>query len=237
MHILLVAATKMEIEPLVAQLKLQQQIIPSRLTRYDFKNHSIDILISGVGMMPTAYWLGKVLSSGNYDFAMNCGVAGSFSNALTLGEVVNVNHDYCIEVGAEDDDHFLPLDVLQLIDSKDFPNTANGIKNTYDFENPALLAVKKVTGITVNTVHGNTESIKRDVALYYSIHGRMPDVESMEGAAFLYACILEKIPCVQLRAISNYVELRNTENWNMEIAITNLNTKVMEVMNEYADEN
>ncbi len=237
MHILIVSATKREIEPVVAKMNLEQQIIGSRLTRYNFLNHSVDILITGVGLMPSAFWLGKILSNGNYDFAINCGVAGSFSNALTLGEVVNVTEDYLIEMGAENDAQFIPLDALQLIDPKDFPNSAVGVKSTYDFENPALANIKKVNGITVNKVHGNTTSIHRDMALYHSVHGKPVVTESMEGAAFLFACIHEKVPCVQLRAISNYVEKRNTENWRMEVAIKNSCDKVLEVMSSYADEN
>lgn len=237
MHILLVSATKKEIEASIVQMTVEQQIIPSRLTRYSFLNHSIDVLITGVGILPTAFWLGKTLSNGNYDLAINCGVAGSFSNSLALGEVVNITEDYLIEAGAEDENNFISLEGLDLLDAKDFPNTASGIKSTYDFENPALTSIKKVNGITVNKVHGNTTSIHRDMALYHSVHGKPVVTESMEGAAFMFACINEKIPCVQLRAISNYVEKRNTANWKMDLAITNINTKVLELMNSYADEN
>jgi len=237
MHILIVGATRKEIEPLVARLNQEQHIIPSRLTRYSFLNHSVDVLITGVGLMPTAFWLGKILSNGNYDFAINIGLAGSFSNELTLGEVVNVTEDYLIELGAENDAQFIPIDVLKLIESNDFPYTAQGVKSTYDFENPALTNIKKVNGITVNKVHGSTNSIHRDMALYHSVHGKPVVTESMEGAAFLFACIQEKVPCVQLRAISNYVEKRNMENWSLDVVIKNSCDKVIEVMGSYADEN
>ena len=237
MHILLVSATIKEIEPVIGKMKVEQQIISSRLTRYTFLNHSVDVLITGVGILPTAFWLGKILSNGNYDFAINCGVAGSFSNSLTLGEVVNVTEDYLIESGAENESSFISIAALDLLDTKDFPTTVTGIKSTYDFENPTLSGIKKVNGITVNKVHGNTSSIHRDMALYHSVHGKPVVTESMEGAAFLHACIHEKIPCVQLRAISNYVERRNTGNWKLDSAIKNSNEKVLEVMRSYADEN
>ncbi len=237
MHILLVSATKKEIEPILAKMEEEQHILASRLTRYNFLNHSVDVLITGVGMVATAFWMGKIVSNGNYDFILNCGLAGSFNNSLLLGEVVNVTEDYFIEMGAETENNFIPLADLGFLDEKDLPNTAKGISCKYDFENPALTSIKKVNGITVNKVHGTTASIHRDIALYHSIHGKPAITESMEGAAFLYACLSEKTPCVQLRAISNYVEQRNTANWNSELAIKNLNTKVLEVMNSYADEN
>jgi futalosine hydrolase len=55
-------------------------------------------------------------------------------------------------------------------------------------------------------------------------------VESMEGAAFMFACEIEDIPYVQIRAISNYVEKRNKEGWNIPLAIENLNRKIMEII-------
>ena len=85
-------------------------------------------------------------------------------------------------------------------------------------QNSALTdELRKVTGITVNTVHGNTESIE---AIQERIN---PTVESMEGAAFFYACEEAQVPAIQIRAISNYVEKRSRENWNVPLAVKNLN--------------
>jgi len=77
--------------------------------------------------------------------------------------------------------------------------------------------LKKVKGITVNTVHGNDVSIEKVKQLYH------PVVESMEGAAFFAACTGTKGNSVQIRAISNYVEKRDKEKWQMPLAIKNLN--------------
>jgi futalosine hydrolase len=45
----------------------------------------------------------------------------------------------------------------------------------------------------------------------------------MEGAAFFYACEEANVDGLQVRAISNYVEKRNKENWNLALAVKNLN--------------
>jgi len=55
-------------------------------------------------------------------------------------------------------------------------------------------------------------------------------VESMEGAAFFMACEQFEIPCIQIRAISNKVEKRNTANWDLSLAIKNLNNKVEKII-------
>jgi len=60
-------------------------------------------------------------------------------------------------------------------------------------------------------VHGNEDSIA-------AIRRRQkPQIESMEGAAFMYACIIHKVPFAQVRAVSNVVERRNRAAWNIPL--------------------
>jgi futalosine hydrolase len=50
----------------------------------------------------------------------------------------------------------------------------------------------------------------------------------MEGIAFHYACKQAKIPFLQIRAISNYVTPRNKSEWEIPLAIQNLNQYLIE---------
>ena len=206
MNILLVAATAFEIEPLARHLD-EHGI-----------NNSVNKLITGVGMTATAYALGRELAMDKYDLAINAGVAGAFDRSLKIGEVLNVRLDNFMELGAEDGDNFLSLDELGL--------GKCGIKPSYPYENTFLNSLKTVRAITVNKVHGNDESI------YSTVSRLNPDVESMEGAAFFYACNELNLPCLQLRTISNYVERRNRESWNMALAINNLNSFLIDFLNQ-----
>jgi futalosine hydrolase len=52
----------------------------------------------------------------------------------------------------------------------------------------------------------------------------------MEGAAFMFACDQERIPYLQVRAVSNLVEKRNRDRWNIPLAIENLNKKIIEFL-------
>jgi futalosine hydrolase len=54
----------------------------------------------------------------------------------------------------------------------------------------------------------------------------------MGGAAFFYACRELKVPGVQIRAVSNYVEKRNRDNWQIGLAVKNLNTFAVELIRE-----
>lgn len=219
MKILLVAATPFEIQPLTNHLgaffNSQNKCIGSR-----YKNLDVDLLVSGIGMAATAYYTGKQLNS-DYNLAINAGICGSFNNNLPIGTVVNVIEDCFSELGAEDGDNFLSLKELNLEGSTKIFNTK--IK----YSNSIMELLPKVNGITVNTVHGNESSIEKTVRKFH------PIVESMEGAAFMLACEAENIPYIQLRAVSNYVERRNKENWNIPLAIKVLNEKIIEILNSF----
>jgi futalosine hydrolase len=205
MNILIVAATKREIEPLLNKLK-----------GLKFKP---DVLITGVGMVATTFMLTKTLSAKKYDAAINLGICGSFNRSLKIGEVVTIIEDIFSELGAEDGDSFLKLQDMDFADKKDV-----FLKPAKKFSAPALRKFKKVKGITVNTVHGNKKSISKVVTLYN------PDVESMEGAAFFYVCNQFKIPAIQLRAVSNYVERRNMKNWDITLAVEKLNDTALVIL-------
>jgi futalosine hydrolase len=82
-----------------------------------------------------------------------------------------------------------------------------------------------VKAITVNTVHGKDESIQRVIKKFH------PDIESMEGAAFFYVCMMEKIPCIQLRSISNRIERRNRADWDILLSLSNLNEVLSQFFN------
>lgn len=195
MKLLIVAATKAEIAPIYKHFNLPDH--------HFVQQPAFDILITGVGMTATAFALGKHLNN-TYQLVVNVGIAGSFDKQLDLGSLVNIYEDIFAELGAEDHDDFISLKELGFGDITYHAN--------YDLPN-----LPKVKGITVNKVHGNTESIKT------IIKRLAPQTESMEGAAVLYACHLNDIPCVQVRSISNYVEPRAKENWKIGLAIKNLN--------------
>lgn len=205
MRILIVAATLFEVESF--KLIVESQTQNSRLP-------TIDFLINGAGMVATAFALGKHLATNQYDLAINLGIAGSFDRSVALGDVVEVTEDTLAELGAEDDEDFITIDKLGFGESS--------FKSTYEL--PAHFNLKKTNAITVNTVHGNETSISK---LSSRINAQ---IESMEGAAFFYACRQMGMPCIQIRAVSNYVEKRNRDGWQIGLAIKNLNTFASELV-------
>lgn len=203
MKILIVAATYAEIAPFLSTLSITG--IPDEPV--NFNHHELSFAISGVGMVSMAYALGKAFAKQKYDLAINVGIAGSFSKKIKIGQLVEIKEDIFSELGAEDDEEFITLEEMQLGD----------IFYSSSFRNDGTADLQKVKGITVNKVHGNEESIENVMEMF------TPKVESMEGAAFFYACEEAEIPSLQVRTISNYVEKRNRSNWDIPLAVKNIN--------------
>ena len=222
---LIVAATAAEIDPLLAALK-QSSNSDGRLRSYGRANHEIDVLTTGVGMVATAAWSSHVLAMREYDVALNLGVCGSFDPDIRAGAVVHVISEELPEMGAEDDAAFLTLHDLRLLARDEFPFSDGRLMNAEPPSLAALHQLPRVRGITVNTVHGRESSIAE-------VRQRcQPQVETMEGAAFMYACLIRGTPFAEIRAVSNVVEKRNRPGWKLGEAIDNLNGAALRIIDQ-----
>ncbi|WP_342646735.1 futalosine hydrolase [Mucilaginibacter sp. CSA2-8R] len=222
MKILVVAATLPEIEPLISACGLPV-VQPSGTSKSNInaplQSSPCTVLITGVGMVATAFALGNHLATHRYDLATNLGIAGSFDRSIALGDVTEITQDTFTELGAEDDNRFITLDDLG------FGKTTYATPARLSDYSPTL-ALTQAIGATVNTVHGEENSIA-------VLQSRIaPQIESMEGAAFFYACQQAGVPALQIRAVSNYVEKRNREAWKIGLAVKNLNNFAINLLQE-----
>ncbi|PBQ32487.1 futalosine hydrolase [Sphingobacteriaceae bacterium] len=200
--ILIVGATQPEISPTIKYV-----LDVSKSEEEDLENLEVSFILTGVGMVNTAFTMGKLFGH-KFDVVINAGVAGSYVNHK-IGTVVNVTTDCFSELGAEDGDDFISILEMGLGDQN--------VEVSDLFKNTLTDKLEIVSGITVNTVNGNEKKIEQ-IKAYIS-----PHVETMEGAAFIQCANALKWKAIQLRAISNQVEKRNKANWNMPLAIKNLN--------------
>ena len=223
MRVLVVSATDLEVAPVVASLR-QMSDADARTRSYTCAGHQIDLLTTGVGMVAAAVWCARALSRRQYDLALNLGVCGSFDPSLEPGTVVHVVSDRIAELGAEDGDAFLTIQDLHLLGDDEFPFAGGQLANLNPPANVTLSRLPAVTGITVNTAHGSERTIA-------AVTGRFqPQVESMEGAAFMYACLIHGLPFAQVRSVSNIVERRNREAWRIATAIDALGRTALGIL-------
>jgi futalosine hydrolase len=215
MRIALVAATRQEITPLTEYLT----------ERVYLKNHHrFSIIITGVGIINAVYVLTKRFMAEKPDLAIQAGIAGGLHPIYSPGNVLAVKDEMIADMGVTENDQWMDVFDLQLVDGARFPFNNRKLINPHK----TLLAkthLQAVCGITVNEITTHPEKILQIIEKYSAV------TESMEGAAFHYVCLQEGIPFVQMRAISNFIGERNKDNWKMQEAIQNLNNEVIGLIN------
>lgn len=219
MNILLVAATKLELKNVISFFHFKYDT-----SSFTTEGINVEILFTGVGMVATAFALGQKFATKKYDFVINAGIAGTFNKNFTLGDVVWVKQDIFADLGAENDSQFLSIDDLGFGQALTLPI----IDKNNNLISKWLDRLKPANAITVNKVSGNFKNIQK------TIHRLNPDIETMEGAAFYYACQQSQTPCVQVRGISNFIEKRNTDNWDVRTAVSGVNASLIRFFKSFA---
>jgi futalosine hydrolase len=216
--ILYVTATAAESAPL---RKLRESdSVPEAL-----RNHSISFLVTGVGSMATAWSLQNwINANGKPDLAINAGIAGSYCDNISTGDVVMPVSDCFADSGIEDGEDFLTLFESGLSDADEFPFKNGVLYADEAYTDRFKHIVKPVRAITVNTATGSEHSRIRLMKKFN------PDIETMEGATFFYICCRENIPFLAIRAISNKVEMRDIKKWNISLALNNMTEKIKEIL-------
>ncbi len=212
MHCLLAAATAAEIEPFLAHYRDSQKTA--------FIDFTIDVLITGVGLTATTYQLGRYMRLRKPDLAIQAGIAGCFDTSATLGNVYVINKDAIADEGVTENGELKTVFDLKLQPASRSPYKNGWLVNPYT---PMLKRskLKRATAVSVNQVTTNKKTIEQ-----YR-HKFKPLVESMEGAAFHYCCLMEAVPFMQLRATSNYMGERNKKKWLLKDSIGNLNNELI----------
>ena len=181
----------------------------------------VQLLITGAGLTATSCWVTKITSLFNYSLAINAGIAGCFDSKLSIGSVVYVTTDTIADMGSEEPlIGFKPISQMPFFNANAFP-----YQQGYIYQNPPqhntilqthLSQLPQASGITVNCVTGKKTTLRQRRQLFN------PDIETMEGAAFFYACHLTQTPCIAIRAISNRAGDRKYTNWDLPLAVEKL---------------
>jgi futalosine hydrolase len=212
-HCLVIAATAIEISPLLKKLKEDTTFQPA---------YNLDVLITGIGLTATTYHLTRYLSLKRPDLIIQAGVGGCFNRDIPLGSVLAVKKEALADQSVIELNQLKTLFDLKLVPENQHPFHKGWLVNRGDLLKQVRL--KKVTGISVNEITTARSKVK-----FYEEHFS-PVVESMEGAALHYVALMEQIPFLQLRAVSNYIAERNKSRWNMKESIANLNHELLKLL-------
>lgn len=207
MNVLVSAATEFELELFIEE------------------NKAYDVLITGIGVPATIFHLTKRLCQKNYDLVIQAGIAGTFSGGIKKGKVVLVNKDCFADVGIYEKGNFNTLFDAGFINKNEFPFTDGWLVNQHEYLSKATLTL--ATAITVNKITDDAGQVNE---LFDKFN---PGIESMEGAALHYVCLLQNVGFLQLRGISNMVGERDKSKWAMKEAITNLNVELKSLLTNF----
>ncbi len=202
MKIVIAAATEMELRPFIHLMGVKNDI-------------SIEGWITGVGSIATTHFLTENVSNQYQSIVIQVGIAGCFSDNIEIGSAVVVEDELVNDMGVFEKDGYKDLFSLGLLNENIAP-FENGVLHN---PNEMLLnasGLKFVRGIGVNEISTSSKKIKLFKEVYKA------DIESMEGSAFHYVCMMRKIPFIQIRGISNIVGERNKSKWKIKKAIDSI---------------
>jgi futalosine hydrolase len=216
MHILLVAATTIEIQSTTSWLEGRG---------FRLAGHEITVLTTGVGSLATLYSLLKQVQVRRPDLVIQAGIAGCFTGKKP-GEAVIVKEEMP-DLGVWEEGRFRTIFDLGLADAGASPFSGGLLINPYK-KLLALSGLRQVRAISVNEI--TTDAVRIG---WYQQNGS-PIVESMEGGALHYVCLQENIPFLQIRSVSNEVGVRDKTKWDIPTAVRRLNEKLMGLLERLA---
>jgi futalosine hydrolase len=215
MNCLVVAATSIELGPFLEYLRNNKKG-PGPQT--------IDVLITGIGLTATTHSLMRQLRIKRPGLVIQAGVGGCFDKAIPLGTVLAIKQEAIADQSVIELNKLKTLFDLELVPQNQSPFSKGWLINKS--EQLKKVKLKKVKGVSVNEITSSGQKVKFYTETFNAV------VESMEGAALHYVCLMEKIPFIQLRSVSNYIAERNKKNWNMKESIINLNKELINLLNK-----
>lgn len=215
MQILLAAATSSEINPVIDWINRE-------------RDESVKLLITGIGGTAAAFSLTRALAHGHPQLVLQAGIGGSFDDRYPPGSLALIGEEVIADLGAIELGRFTDIFDMGFADPNEKPFTNRMLKNPD--QHKYLFGLPFVRGATVNGISSSPLQTGIIMEKYH------PCIESMEGAALHYVCLMENIPFLQLRAVSNFVGDRNKANWNIPEAIHNLNEKLKSIIRQLTNQ-
>lgn len=196
-----------------------------RLTEGEINGRPVALLETGIGAVNTAQALTAALQAFQPAPVLQIGVGGAYlPSGLNVGDLALATEETDGESGVLVPGGWQPLQAIGIpllrkdrdyfncfpLDATRVERAAETLRNaSWDDAPPAIR-----TGpfVTVQQCTGRAERGNELAARFSGI------CETMEGAAAAHLCTLYGVPFLELRGISNRVEDRNRDAWNLPLA-------------------
>jgi futalosine hydrolase len=194
--------------------------------------HGKSILFShcGIGKVNAAHSVTLLLEYQRPDILILFGIGGAYADAAVGDVVIALSENYG-EEGIMTLDGWKPMEFTGfslLKNDLEYFNTftMDGKLSQLAFNASKDIGLKVHSGnfITVSQCSGTRKTGEIIMERFNGI------CENMEGAAVAHICAKYKVPMIEIRGISNIVEDRDIEKWNITLAVSNCSKAVNEVV-------
>lgn len=183
----------------------------------------------GVGKVNAAHSATLILENYNIDLLILFGIAGAYSGSI--GDVAVAESESYGEEGVLTKEGWKPMEFTGFPLSKKekeyyntFPMDADSVRFALSVSKDMGFNVNSGNFVTVSHCSGTREAGEIMKMRHNGI------CENMEGAAVAHICVLYGIPMLEIRGISNMVDNRDMEKWNIPLAVSHCNKVVSEVV-------
>lgn len=189
-------------------------VFPTRTEAQFFSHPQVNVEICGVGLTSAAYHTGKIIARHKPDWLIMAGIAGAYTHSpYKIGDTVLVASEREADLGFFTANGFTHLTDLEL--DMDFKVARQ------------LLCPYLPTPSPLPVAHSNS----MNAAMAPFINTTDIDIENMEGAAFFHVCLAERQKFLQVRSISNYVDI-NGGDWDFAGSIKQLTEGLNKVIEQ-----
>ena len=198
----------------------------------------VRLVETGIGAVNTAHALTCVLQAWRPDAALQVGVGGAYPGAgLALGDLALASEEVYGDLGVRTGDGWHSAETIGIpvversrayfnsfpVDPKLMERARELLSGGWNRPAPALRVGRFVT---VQECSGLAELGRERGERFNAV------CENMEGAAAAHVCLLYGIPFLELRSISNQVEDRRLETWNLPLACARAQEAVLRLLLE-----
>lgn len=222
--VLIIAAMPLEIALLEKNLTA-----PARLNTSGFEylegnigTHNVIVCAGGVGKVNAAAATAALLEKHQPQLVINTGCAGAYiGSGLAIGGLAVASAEVLADEGVivkagwknlkDMNLSLLDLGGEQFFNT--FPLASNATEKALQLADKLGLSLMKGRFATVSTCSG-TEQRGAELAERWGVIA-----ENMEGAAVALTCLRYGVDCLEVRGISNMVEARNMQKWELTLAV------------------
>ncbi len=232
MSIALIAPTPVESKELRREIRPEPKADLKVVSEGELYENSIIFTHCGVGKVNAAHSTTLVLENYDIELLVLLGVGGAYSYpGARIGDLVIAESENYGEEGVLTKEGWRSMELTGFPLLKDerkyynnFPVDQELAQFAIEITRDAGFNVRSGNFVTVSQCSGTREIGEILKKRFNGI------CENTEGAAVAHICALYRIPMIEIRGISNIIEDRDFKKWNIEIAASNCNRAVIELV-------